>query len=253
MNDTNRSAAQAVATAAAHEDAPVQAAPEKALVLCSGGVDSTTLLAMAVERYGAENVYALSISYGQKHAREIESARAVAAHYGVEQRFLDLAVIFADSNCSLLEHSTESVPESSYADQLAETDGAPVSTYVPFRNGLFLSAAASEALSLGCGALYYGAHHDDWAGNAYPDCSQAFVDAMGAAIAEGTGGELHLEAPFVMWSKADIVREGLALGVPYELTWSCYEGGEHPCGVCATCIDRQRAFELNGVKDPLLQ
>lgn len=226
---------------------------EKALVLCSGGVDSTTLLARTVAAYGAENVFALSISYGQRHVREIESARAVAAHYGVEQRFLDLGAIFADSNCSLLDHSTEAVPESSYAEQLADTHGAPVSTYVPFRNGLFLSAAASMALSLGCSVLLYGAHHDDWAGNAYPDCSQAFVDAMGAAIAEGTGGELRLEAPFVQWSKADIVREGLSLGVPYELTWSCYEGGDKPCGVCATCIDRARAFEENGTVDPLLR
>lgn len=225
----------------------------KALVLCSGGVDSTTLLAMAVEKYGAENVYALSISYGQRHNKEIESAKAVAAHYGVEQRFLDLAAIFADSNCSLLEHSTEQVPEESYADQLAEADGSPVSTYVPFRNGLFLSSAASMALSLDCSVLYYGAHHDDWAGNAYPDCSREFVDAMNRAIVEGTGGELHMEAPFVEWNKADIVREGLKLNVPYELTWSCYEGGDVPCGVCGTCIDRTAAFEANGVTDPLLK
>lgn len=225
---------------------------EKALVLCSGGVDSTTLLAMAVARLGAENVYALSISYGQRHAKEIESARRVAAYYGVEQRFLDLSSIFADSNCSLLSHSTDEVPEESYAEQLAETGGAPVSTYVPFRNGLFLSSAASMALSLGCSVVYYGAHHDDWAGNAYPDCSKEFVDAMNAAIVEGTGGELRLEAPFVMDSKADIVARGLELAVPYELTWSCYEGGEKPCGVCGTCIDRAHAFEANGVVDPLL-
>lgn len=225
----------------------------KALVLCSGGVDSTTLLAMAVEKFGAENVYALSISYGQRHNKEIESAKAVAAYYGVEQRFLDLAAIFADSNCSLLSHSDVSIPQESYAEQLSETQGAPVSTYVPFRNGLFLSSAASMALSLGCSVLYYGAHHDDWAGNAYPDCSQEFVDAMNRAIVEGTGGELYMEAPFVQWSKADIVKAGLELKVPYELTWSCYEGDDVPCGVCGTCIDRQRAFELNGVQDPLLK
>lgn len=224
----------------------------KALVLCSGGVDSTTLLAMAVEKYGAENVYALSISYGQRHDKEIQSAKAVAAHYGVEQRFLDLAAIFAESDCSLLSHSTQDVPQESYAEQLAETEGNPVSTYVPFRNGLFLSSAASMALSLGCSVLYYGAHHDDWAGNAYPDCSQEFVNAMNHAITEGTGGELHMEAPFVQWNKADIVREGMKLGVPYELTWSCYEGGDKPCGVCGTCIDRTAAFEANGVTDPLL-
>ena len=96
-------------------------------------------------------------------------------------------------------------------------------------------------------------HHDDWAGNAYPDCSQEFVDAMNCAIVEGTGGELSMAAPFVQWSKADIVRKGLELKVPYELTWSCYEGGEKPCGVCGTCIDRIRAFNLNGVTDPLMQ
>ena len=226
---------------------------KKALVLCSGGVDSTTLLAMAVERFGAKNVFALSISYGQRHEKEMESAKEVARYYGVKQRFLDLTNIFAESNCSLLAHSTQNIPEESYAEQLSETGGYPVSTYVPFRNGLFLSSAASMALSLGCSVLFYGAHHDDWAGNSYPDCSKEFVDAMNRAIVEGTGGELCVEAPFVMWSKADIVKKGLELNVPYELTWSCYEGGEYPCGVCGTCIDRIRAFELNGVTDPLMK
>ncbi len=206
---------------------------EKALVLCSGGVDSTTLLAGAVARFGAENVYALSISYGQRHIREIEAARAVAAHYGVEQRFLDLEAIFADSACSLLAHSDEAVPTGAYGEQQEAAEGGVVSTYVPFRNGLFLSSAASMA--------------------AYPDCSPAFVEAMAAAIAEGTGGELRLEAPFVTWSKADIVAEGLTLGVPYELTWSCYEGGAAPCGACATCIDRAAAFAANHVEDPALK
>ena len=242
----------AAATIGEEGGAPDAACAKKAMVLCSGGVDSTTLLAMACSKYGSRNVHALSISYGQKHNREIESAKAVAKYYGVEQRFLDLSAIFADSNCSLLVQSTEDIPQESYAEQLKESDGSPVSTYVPFRNGLFLSSAASMALSLGCSVLYYGAHHDDWAGNAYPDCSQEFVDAMAAAISQGTGGELSLKAPFVQWSKADIVREGLRLGVPYELTWSCYEGGDKPCGVCGTCIDRQRAFELNGTTDPLV-
>ena len=255
-NESPRSFGSFAAAAAAHKAAGPQLGAsqegQKALVLCSGGVDSTTLLAMAVERYGAENVFALSISYGQRHEKEIESAKAVAAYYGVEQRFLDLSAIFADSNCSLLAHSTDQVPEESYAEQLDESNGAPVSTYVPFRNGLFLSSAASMALSLGASVLYYGAHHDDWAGNAYPDCSLEFVYAMNLAIMEGTGGELRMEAPFVEWSKADIVKCGLELGVPYELTWSCYEGGNYPCGACGTCIDRNRAFELNGVRDPLL-
>lgn len=225
----------------------------RALVLCSGGVDSTTLLAMAVDRYGSDNVVALSISYGQRHEKELKAARDVARYYHVEQRFLDLAAIFADSSCSLLAHSEKDIPKESYAEQLEQADTKLVSTYVPFRNGLFLSSAASMALSLECSVLYYGAHHDDWAGNAYPDCSREFVAAMNNAIMEGTGGELHMEAPFVEWSKADIVKKGLELNVPYELTWSCYEGGDKPCGVCATCIDRKRAFKLNGSVDPLLK
>lgn len=224
----------------------------EALVLCSGGLDSSTLLAMAVEKYGNDEVVALSISYGQRHEKEIVASRAVTSYYGVEQRFLDLAAIFADSSCSLLAHSDEEIPKESYAEQIEESESGIVSTYVPFRNGLFLSSAAAMALSLGCSVLYYGAHHDDWAGNAYPDCSRAFVESMNKAIIEGTGGQLHMEAPFIEWSKADIVKRGLELKVPYELTWSCYEGGEEPCGVCGTCIDRQRAFELNGVRDPLL-
>lgn len=227
--------------------------PKKALVLCSGGVDSTTLLALAVQTYGAHQVYALSIAYGQRHAKELKAARKIAEYYGVEQRFLDVGSIFAESNCSLLAHSTQDVPQHSYAEQLAHTEGNPVSTYVPFRNGLFLSAAASMALSLECSVLYYGAHHDDWAGNAYPDCSLEFVHTMDAAIQCGTDGLLRVEAPFVELSKADIVKQGLALQVPYEFTWSCYEGKEEPCGVCGTCIDRARAFEANGVVDPLLR
>lgn len=224
----------------------------KALVLCSGGVDSTTLLAMAVKNYGSENVIALSMAYGQKHEKEIIAAENVAKHYGVEQLFLDLAKIFQYSNCSLLGHSTQELPQGTYAKQKDES-AAPVSTYVPFRNGLFLSAAASIALSKDCEVIYYGAHHDDVAGNAYPDCSRAFVDAMNLSISEGTADQLRLEAPFVEWSKADIVEQGIALQVPYELTWSCYDGGETPCGTCGTCMDREKAFVVNGKKDPLLQ
>lgn len=224
----------------------------KALVLFSGGLDSTTCLALAIEKYGADEVLALSVSYGQKHTKEIEAAGAVAEHYGVKLQTLDLAEIFADSDCSLLKGSTQEVPKESYAEQLAETDGKPVSTYVPFRNGLFLSSAASIALSHGCEVIYYGAHADDAAGNAYPDCSQDFNDAINTAIYLGSGKQLRVEAPFVGKTKADVVAEGLRLHAPYELTWSCYEGGEKPCGLCGTCRDRAAAFAANGVKDPAL-
>lgn len=224
----------------------------KAMVLSSGGVDSSTCLGLAVSKYGSENVVALSISYGQKHTKEIQSARAVADYYKVELIELDLSKMFEFSDCSLLSHSDKEIPKESYAQQLEKTDGKPVSTYVPFRNGLFLSSAASIALSKNCSVIYYGAHSDDAAGNAYPDCSETFNNAMNTAIYEGSGKQLHIEAPFVNMTKAEVVKTGLELGVPYHLTWSCYEGHDKPCGVCGTCIDRIKAFELNGVKDPIM-
>lgn len=226
----------------------------KALVLSSGGLDSTTALGLAVKKYGKDNVIALSISYGQKHEKEIQASIDVANHYGVEHLFLDLAKIFQYSNCSLLQQSTEEIPEESYAEQIQKTGGkTPVSTYVPFRNGLFLSSAASIALSKDCEVIYYGAHADDAAGFAYPDCSEVFNQAMNDAIWEGSGHQLRIEAPFVKMTKADVVKMGLELGVPYELTWSCYEGGETPCGKCATCIDRNAAFAENGMEDPAMK
>lgn len=223
----------------------------KALVLFSGGVDSTTALALAIDKHGKENVIALSISYGQKHNKEIEAADKLADYYQVEHLYLDLAKIFQFSNCSLLQHSNNEIPHESYMEQLSKTEGSPVSTYVPFRNGLFLSSAASIALSKDCSIIYYGAHSDDAAGSAYPDCSDVFNSAMNQAIYEGSGHQLEIKAPFVKMTKADIVKIGLDLNVPYELTWSCYEGHDQPCGTCGTCIDRQNAFLENGIKDPI--
>lgn len=225
----------------------------RALVLFSGGLDSTTCLAMAVKKYGSENVTALSVFYGQKHKKEIEAAQNIAKFYGVELITLDLGKIFSYSDCSLLEGSSNEIPEGSYEEQLKETNGSPVSTYVPFRNGLFLSSAASIALSKNCSVIYYGVHGDDAAGNAYPDCSVDFNEAMGRAIYLGSGNELTIEAPFVSLTKADVVKKGLELGVPYELTWSCYAGSDKPCGKCGTCIDRQKAFAENGIADPALK
>lgn len=224
----------------------------KALVLFSGGIDSTTCLGMAVQKYGAQEVLALSVYYGQKHDKEIEAAKKISAYYGVAWKQLDLALIFADSDCSLLRNSDTEIPKETYAEQLEKTDGTPVSTYVPFRNGLFLSSAASIALSNGCDVIYYGAHSDDAAGSAYPDCSSDFNDSMNRAIFLGSGNQLHIEAPFVNMTKAQIVKKGLELNVPYEMTWSCYEGNDRPCGICGTCRDRIAAFEANNTTDPLL-
>ena len=225
----------------------------KALVLFSGGLDSSTCLALAVNEFGNDEVMALSIYYGQKHDKKIEAAKAVASYYKVKWQTLDLTSIFADSDCSLLKGSSSEIPKEDYATQLEKSDGKPVSTYVPFRNGLFLSSAASIALSYGCEFIYYGAHADDAAGDAYPDCSEVFNKAMNEAIYVGSGRQLSIRAPFVGLKKADVVRIGHELSVPYELTWSCYEGGEKPCGVCGTCRDRIEAFRKNGLIDPLMR
>ncbi len=226
----------------------------KITVLLSGGLDSSTCLALVVSKYGSENVEALSIHYGQKHDREVRSAQAVADYYGVKLTILDLSPVFSGSNCSLLNHSSEEIEHRSYAEQLKDLGGTgTVNTYVPFRNGLMLSAAAAVAQSNGSDEIWYGAHKDDAAGRAYPDCTPEFVDYMGKAIYEGTGHEIKLVAPFINSNKADIVRQGLAMKVPYELTWSCYEGGEKPCGTCGTCIDRINAFKLNNAIDPLMK
>ena len=227
----------------------------KAVILSSGGVDSTTCLALAVREYGAKNVATISIFYGQKHQKEMEAARRVAEHYGVRHAEYDLASVFRGSTCALLSGAPQEIEHRSYAEQLAERDGDGVSTYVPFRNGLMLAAAASAAGSIFEGEdvrIYLGAHADDAAGNAYADCSEEFLSAMDKAISVGTYGRIQLVAPFAGKSKAEVVKTGLSLGVPYELTWSCYEGGDAPCGACATCRDRAAAFRANGVEDPAL-
>ena len=152
-----------------------------------------------------------------------------------------------------MSHSDKEIPKEAYSEQIKNTNGSPVSTYVPFRNGLFLSSAASIALSLGCSEIYYGAHADDAAGSAYPDCSSAFNNAINEAIYLGSGKQIKIVAPFIASTKDQVVKKGLKLNVPYKYTWSCYEGGEKPCGKCGTCIDRARAFELNGIKDPAME
>lgn len=225
----------------------------KKVVLLSGGVDSATCLAVALQNCEPSDVLAVNMYYGQRHDREIRSAHDIAAFYGVELMDVDLSIIFAKSDCSLLKHSDNTIPEGSYAEQQKDGAGKPVSTYVPFRNGLMLSAAVSIAISVGASEVWYGAHADDAAGNAYPDCSSDFSNAMAKAAYLGSGEQVIIKAPFVYETKADVVKTGLSLGVPYELTWSCYNGGDAPCGKCGTCIDRVKAFEANGVKDPILE
>ena len=222
----------------------------KALVLFSGGLDSTTCLAMAVKEYGNENVIALSVSYGQKHIKEIEAAKNVVKYYNVRLIEINLLEIFKDSKCTLL-NGREDIPTDSYEKQIKESKDGIVSTYVPFRNGLFLSSAAAIAISKDCDVIYYGAHMDDSNNDAYPDCSAEFTKAINDAIYIGSGKKVKVVGPFVGMHKKDIVKIGTELNVPYELTWSCYEGHDKACGKCGTCIDRKKAFLELGLKDPI--
>lgn len=228
---------------------------KKALVLSSGGVDSTTCIALAIENVGVENVTAVSVFYGQKHSKELECAQEISNYYKIEHKFIDLSNcgIFENSTCSLLKDSGVEIGYGSYEEQIKNSE--IVNTYVPFRNGLILSAVSSLALSLYPEDeidIYLGAHADDAAGNAYADCSYDFVKYLGKAICLGTYGKVTLKTPLVNLNKGQVVGVGLKLKAPYKLTWSCYEGSKKPCGKCGTCIDRQKAFEINGVVDPII-
>ena len=227
----------------------------KALVLNSGGVDSTTCVGLAVQKYGKENVITASLYYGQKHDKELQCARKIAEYYGVGHIEEDISNVmkYAKDVCTLMKGGNE-IEHKSYAEQIAENGEGRVATYVPFRNGLLLSIVTAYADSLFPGEeveVYYGAHADDAAGEAYADCSPEFAKAMDEAISIGTYGKIHINRPLINMNKAGVVKTGLEIGVPYELTWSCYEGGEKACGTCGTCIDRINAFKLNGVEDPI--
>ena len=230
---------------------------KKALVLSSGGIDSTTCVSIAVKELGAENVSTVSILYGQKHSKEIECAKQIAEHYEVEHNIINLANtgIMDKSNCPLLAGSTEEIRHESYAEQIEKDGEGMVRTYVPFRNGLMLASVAALAMSIYPDDevdIYIGAHADDAAGRAYADCSEEFTDTIGKAISIGTYDKVKLKAPLVNLNKAGVVKTGLEIGTPYELTWSCYEGTEKPCGECGTCTDRNNAFKVNGIIDPAL-
>ncbi|MBO5712116.1 MAG: 7-cyano-7-deazaguanine synthase QueC [Acholeplasmatales bacterium] len=223
---------------------------ERALVLSSGGVDSTTCIGLAIERFGKDNVSTVSVSYGQKHSKELDCAQNIADYYELEHYELDLSQIMRYSNCSLLSHSTEDIDSGTYEEQIEASSNGKVSTYVPFRNGLMLSSVAALAMSIypnDITHVYLGAHADDATANAYADTSKAFTDAMTLAIDEGTYHQVKVEAPLVEMNKAQVVKEGLRLEVPYSKTWSCYAGEEKPCGKCGTCIDAIEAFKINNI------
>lgn len=209
----------------------------KALVLLSGGVDSTVVLADAVERYGRLEVSAVTFSYGQNHGRqETLSAIAVANAYGVSHRLVDLGNVFGASALT----GNGKVPVG-HAEQ-------PDATEVPGRNLVLLSTAAAIADGLGAGIVAFGANADDAAG--YPDCRPEFIEALRGVIALGTKRHVWLYAPLLYKSKKQVIAYGRELDAPLDLTWSCYdpqerpvsEGGDQPCGVCGACESRSKAW-----------
>ena len=222
-------------------------ASKKAIVLFSGGLDSTTCLYWALANgYTCET---LTVTYGQKHAREINSAREITARLGVKAHFLDLHLPWLAS--SSLVDTAQKLPEHSLEE--IETAHIP-STYVPGRNLLFLSLAGSLLDSLHADTIIAGPNAIDFSG--YPDCTPAFYQAAAQALNRGTQqgvtNGIEMLAPLMYLSKADIVRLADQLHVPFELTWSCYAGGKKPCGKCDSCKLRAKGFQEAGVKDTSL-
>jgi 7-cyano-7-deazaguanine synthase len=214
-----------------------------AVVLASGGVDSSVTAAMAAAEH---DVAMLHVSYGQRtEARERQAFQAIADHLHAPHR---LAIRM--NHLSSIGGSSLTDPGIPVAPADLHRSGIP-SSYVPFRNATLLSAAVSWAEVLGARAVYIGAVEEDSSG--YPDCREGFFEAFRAAIATGTGPDarITLVTPVLHMSKAEIVRRGQALGVPFDLTWSCYSSEDAACGVCDSCALRLRAFAAAGVFDPI--
>lgn len=223
---------------------------KKAVVILSGGLDSTTCMGIAREQ-GYE-LYPITFDYGQRQKREIENARQVAAFYGVSDRHKVITLGFLkEFGGSALTDETIEVPK---AGESGAVDSDIPVTYVPGRNLLFLSIATSFAEVIGAEAIYIGVNALDYSG--YPDCRPEFIHKVEEVMALATrvgveGGPIRIETPLIHWTKADIVKEGTRLGVPYQLTTSCYNGQEEACGECDSCRLRLKGFAEAGSKDPV--
>ena len=223
--------------------------PRKALVLLSGGIDSTTCAVLACKEFGPENVLALSLIYGQKHVKEIEAAKNVVQHLGIQEHIIHhLPDIFKGGGSTLIDPDQPN-PETSY-DELSRTQGVSP-TYVPFRNANMLSVATTISLVQGVDTIFYGPHAEDARNWAYPDCTPEFNGAMASAIYIGSYMKVRLVTPLQWFTKSEVIALGVKLGAPFELTWSCYNGFEKSCGVCPTCVGRLHAFKENGLIDPI--
>ncbi len=217
------------------------------VLIMSGGIDSSTLLWYLMDK-GYDRIYVLTYIYGQKHVKEVEHAKMVIERArekaNIHHEIVDISGIRRLIAKGALT-GNEEVPEGFYTDESQKR------TMVPNRNMILLAIAVGYAVKVGESEVYYAAHKSDYA--IYPDCRKEFVKALDTAVYLATIFDpVEIKAPFVDMTKAEVVKLGLKLGVPYELTWSCYRGEERPCLRCGTCLERTEAFLMNGVKDPAL-
>ncbi len=211
---------------------------KSAVVLLSGGIDSSTTLFIA--KKNGYKCFALIFDYGQRNRREIDSAKKIAKK--AKDPFALLEIKFPWKGSALLDKKIR-IPHK-------RLRSIPP-TYVPARNTIFLSYALSFAESIGASRIFIGAHTEDYSG--YPDCRPGFFKAFNRVKNLGTkiGKEIKIATPLIYKTKAQIIKLGLNLGIPYHLTWSCYEGGKRPCGKCDSCYYRLKGFREAGVEDPL--
>ena len=212
----------------------------KAVVLFSGGLDSTVLASYLISK-GAE-VRLLSIDYGQRHAKELAHGETLAKELNLPRKTLSLPGLGDLLKGSSLTDDSVELPEGHYAEESMKA------TVVPNRNMILLALAGGYALSSGFDTIAYAAHAGDHF--IYPDCRPEFAEAMGKALGLADWKDLNLYRPFVDMTKADLVKVGAELKTPLERTWSCYAGRERHCGKCGTCVERKEAFELAKVPDP---
>ena len=216
----------------------------KKILIFSGGLDST--VALCKELKDGHSVLCLSFAYGQKHKQEIQYAKNTCRILDVVHKIISIQTT-DDSSLSLfgdcaLVNNNKDIPEGHYVEESMKA------TVVPNRNAIMLNIAMGCAIGNKCEAVVYAAHKGDH--TIYPDCRPEFVEAMQNLAKVCDWNSVNIEAPFINMSKADIVKLGSELAIPFEQTWSCYKGEEKHCGVCGTCVERKEAFELSGIVDP---
>lgn len=213
----------------------------KTTVVLSGGMDSGTLLYEMISR--GDEVDAVTVDYGQRHGKEIECARSLAEHVGVQWTLIDLSSVGRLLKGSSQTDPKVAVPHGRYDEPSMKQ------TVVPNRNMMLLAAAGAVAITKDSKTLAYGAHAGDHA--IYPDCRPEFVEAMGKTFQLCDWSPLILEVPYLHFTKGEVCARGLALDVPYGMTWTCYEGLDVPCQRCGACVEREEAFEFAKSIDPL--